>query len=556
MDILRAFQLVDKEIEINIQGTLDNPLFQANQIGEILGIKNIKQNFSDFTDEHKVLCSTYTPGGLQNILFLTEIGLYKLLGRCRKPIAEVFQKWVIKTIKEIRINGIYKLNEENEIDKKLLKYNYDLNNHKTFLKAYDKKNVVYICKFKNIDDKLLIKIGSSQDVKQRISHICNAYDNIEPSIFDITEVNHHIKFETFLHNHEFIKKYYYPFHNKEGKVSKETYLVNEEECKEFIKIINNHKNLFINIDKDYELKKEELALEKIKLTIELENIKQKNIEAEMELKKIELEKSNNEKMDGEKNNLIILSDENIIDDNDNETESDSDIIDLSTCNYKLKKRKNGIKIPKVYQYHPDNLYQPIKEFDSPADVERELTNLDISPCPLRTSAKNNTIYKDYRWLFLNRNEKLPEKIPDTEITKHKSTSIQYIAMIDIKKTKIIEVYPSQKDAVEARNMKSRSFTRAIEQQSVSSGHYWNYFNDCSDEMKNEFLSRSKLPEKKLSSSGKIVQQIDAKTNEILKTYHSNREVIKKFQMSSNTLKNVSKSGEIHNGYIWKIVDNI
>ena len=33
MDILKAFKLLDKTIEINIQGTLENPLFQANQIG-------------------------------------------------------------------------------------------------------------------------------------------------------------------------------------------------------------------------------------------------------------------------------------------------------------------------------------------------------------------------------------------------------------------------------------------------------------------------------------------------------------------------------------------
>ena len=560
MDILKAFKLVDNEIKINIQGTLDNPLFQANQIAKILEIKNISDSLIDYSDDEKVLELIYTCGGLQKVLFLTEIGLYKLLGRSKKAIALTFQRWVIKTIKEIRINGIYKLNEENEIDKKLLKYNYDLNNHKTFLKAFDKKNVVYICKFKNIDEKLLVKIGSSQDVKQRISHIKNAYDNIEPIILDITEIDNHIKFETFLHNHEFIKKYYYPFQNKENKISKETYLVNEEECKEFIKIINNNKNLFINIDKDYELKKEELALEKMKLIIEIENIKQKKLEAEIELEnikqkksEIELKKIELENNNIEKNNLIISTDKNIIDD---EIESDSDIIDLTTCNYKLKKRNNGIKIPKVYQYNPDNLYNYIKEFDSPADVERELIHLEISPSCLRLCAKNNTIYKNYRWLFLNRNEKLPEKIPDTEINKHKSTSIQYIAMIDIKKTRILEVYPSQKDAVEARNMKSRSFTRAIDQKSVSSGHYWEYFDKCSDEMKNEFLSKSKLPEKKLSSCGKIVQQIDAKTNEILKTYHSNREVIKKFQMSSNTLKNISKTGEIHNGYIWKIIDNV
>jgi hypothetical protein len=33
---------------------------------------------------------------------------------------------------------------------------------------------------------------------------------------------------------------------------------------------------------------------------------------------------------------------------------------------------------------------------------------------------------------------------------------------------------NQKEACEARNLKSRSFTRAIQQNSISSGHYWNF----------------------------------------------------------------------------------
>ena len=551
MDILKAFKLVDKDIEINIKGTIDNPLFQANQIGSILGIKNINQNLYDFLEDEKVLCLSYTHGGMQKLIFLTELGLYKLLGRSKKPIAALFQKWVINTVKEIRINGIYKLNEEKEIDKKLLKHNYDINNHKTYLKAFDKKNVVYICKFKNIEDKLLIKLGSSQDVKQRISHISNAFESIDPIIIDITEIDNHIKFETFLHNNDFIKKFYYPISNKEGKISKETYLVNEEECKEFIKIIDNFKNKFTNIDKEYELKKQELSLEKIKLSIELENIKlkqkelnQKELETEIELKKLELEN----KFIIEKDHMI--SQKEISSESEEESETD---IDLTTCNYKIKTRKNGIRIPKVYQYNPDNLYTPIKIFDSPAEVERELNSLDISPSSLRLSAKKNTIYKNYRWLFLNRDKNIPEKISDTEINKHKSTSIQLIAMIDIKKTKILEVFPNQKDALEARNMKSHSFTRAIQQQSISSGHYWQFFNNCSNEMKEEYLKNNKLPEKFKPKYNKVVQQIDPKTKEVIKVYNSNRDVIKRFQMSSITLKNVSQSGEIHNGYIWKII---
>lgn len=117
MDILKAFKIVDKEININIQGTFDEPLFQANQIGKILEIKNVVDNLRDFSSDEKVMFLTDTLGGIQNVTFLTEIGLYRLLGRSRKPIAALFQKWIINVIKDIRVNGMYKLNENNEVDK-------------------------------------------------------------------------------------------------------------------------------------------------------------------------------------------------------------------------------------------------------------------------------------------------------------------------------------------------------------------------------------------------------------------------------------------------------
>ena len=126
-------------------------------------------------------------------------------------------------------------------------------------------------------------------------------------------------------------------------------------------------------------------------------------------------------------------------------------------------------------------------------------------------------------------------------------------MIDIKKTKIMEVFSNQKNAVESRNMKSLSFTRAIQQESLSSGHYWKFWEDCSEEMKTEFLKHNSLPEKYKTSTGKKVVQIDPITNKELKIYNSQREVVKLFQISSLTLKTVSDNGSICNGYKWKII---
>jgi prophage antirepressor-like protein len=56
---------------------------------------------------------------MQDVTFLTEKGLYKVLFRSRKPIAQKFQNWVCEVIKEIRLNGLYEL--QKEVDQKQYK---------------------------------------------------------------------------------------------------------------------------------------------------------------------------------------------------------------------------------------------------------------------------------------------------------------------------------------------------------------------------------------------------------------------------------------------------
>lgn len=55
-------------------------------------------------------------------------------------------------------------------------------------------------------------------------------------------------------------------------------------------------------------------------------------------------------------------------------------------------------------------------------------------------------------------------------------------------------------------------------------------------MKEFYLKNNKLPEKLKQKYSKIVQQIDPITKEIIVLYDSNRYVIKRFIMSSFTLK--------------------
>ena len=114
MEIVKAFNSNSLHTEITIKGTLNDPLFRASDIGAILEISNIRTTINEFNETEKVVHTMDTHGGTQNVSFLTEKGLYKVLFKSRKPIAEKFQNWVYEVIKELRINGIYDLQKQLE----------------------------------------------------------------------------------------------------------------------------------------------------------------------------------------------------------------------------------------------------------------------------------------------------------------------------------------------------------------------------------------------------------------------------------------------------------
>ena len=553
MDILKAFSLCDKEYPINIIGTIDEPMFQANQIGKLLGIKNISDNILDFSSDEKGLDKTYTLGGIQKTIFLSERGLYKLLARSRKPIAKKFQDWMVNVIKELRQQGEYRLKQEHEIEKKLIKsqeqINAKKNIHNTFMDFCKMKNVVYVCKLRDeTENTFVIKIGSTQNVKERFSNIQTNY-KMTPLLLNIFECENHTKFEKWVRQNEAIKSLYYEIKKNDGTSAKETFLVNEEQYNNIIKIMQNEVKMFSkeDINKLIELEKLKGDNEKIKgdnnnidaineikykeLDIEYEKIILRQTQENVRLEEIKLEKYKLEN--------VLLS-----------TEPQNEIIEpQEEVNY--VKNREHTRSPKVYQYDPKTL-ELIQIYDSIITVTRHFNS--SSGSALREAARNNRTYKDFRWLLVDRNiTDVPVPPPTMEC---RTQSVEFIAMIDIKQTKILEVFPSQKEAAMSRNLAGFStISRAIKQNSISSGHYWNIFQKCSQEMRDEYLKNNVLPEHHVKANGITVIQINPITNENMKTYKSITEVLKNFQMSRITLNKVSDNNEIHNGFKWKIIKN-
>ncbi len=132
------------DLNIPIYGIYENPLFKAKDIGELLGIKNIRDTVSKLDGECKIKANVGNTdvGNNSDTWFLTEAGLYEVLFISRKPIAKQFKAWVRNVIIEIRKTGEYKLQKkvENEIKST------------TLIENYLNKSVVYIGTVKEMDN--------------------------------------------------------------------------------------------------------------------------------------------------------------------------------------------------------------------------------------------------------------------------------------------------------------------------------------------------------------------------------------------------------------------
>jgi prophage antirepressor-like protein len=219
MDIVKAFNTNDLHTEIVIKGTIDEPLFRASDVGLVLDIKIINSVIREFDESEKVLHTMHTLGGAQEVTFLTEKGLYKVLFRSRKPIAQKFQNWVCEVIKEIRLKGIYKM--ENEIKKAIEEKNEAIEEKNEAIEekneAIEEKNkirektlienfpsnvqCVYYGTIDNKSDRgeRLIKFGNSNSLKNRIYNHKKTYQNFR--LINAFKVENKLQIENAIKDH-------------------------------------------------------------------------------------------------------------------------------------------------------------------------------------------------------------------------------------------------------------------------------------------------------------------------------------------------------------------
>lgn len=94
--------------QVRFVGTEDQPEWIAQDVCAVLDIKDHAAAIEKFDDDERGTTSILTLGGKQNMLTVTEPGLYRLIFRSDKPKAKKFQKWVFSDVlPEIRKTGRY-----------------------------------------------------------------------------------------------------------------------------------------------------------------------------------------------------------------------------------------------------------------------------------------------------------------------------------------------------------------------------------------------------------------------------------------------------------------
>jgi len=119
--IIKAFE--NNPISI-IKENVDNKklyCFKANDIAKVLDILNIRQSIQNYDEDERVVRKVYDPyGTLQDTIFLTSRGVYRLLYNSKKEIAKKFRKWASDILDDIIFNQSKELQRQlQEKDNKL-----------------------------------------------------------------------------------------------------------------------------------------------------------------------------------------------------------------------------------------------------------------------------------------------------------------------------------------------------------------------------------------------------------------------------------------------------
>ena len=171
---------------IRILGTSDEPMFVVKDICNILGLSNTTNALRSIPDKwhHLLSVNGGKSTGTQTTSVVNEAGLYKIIMRSNKPIAQPFQEFVCgEILPSIRKTGEYKyqkiLEEKNKLEQEnksikdeKIKFEQEVKKlTKKYIKqpkeVFDQKNVVYLMTSEEGEKIGEYNVGKATDLSKR-----------------------------------------------------------------------------------------------------------------------------------------------------------------------------------------------------------------------------------------------------------------------------------------------------------------------------------------------------------------------------------------------------
>ena len=596
LDLVRAFKDAGLAhgVDINISGTPEEPLFQANQVGALLGITNIRDTIKDFDDDEKGVGTTDTLGGRQAALFLTELGLYRLLGMSRKPLARPFQKWVAQVIKEIRLRGRYDLQQKLEEQASLVSRKED---ELTSLKAAQRLKVrearhealmtehtqqasggvVYVFHVQDAcDDSFVIKVGQCMSLATRHPQL-QSHFGVRMHLMDVFECWTPQRLESMIKTHPMFTACQFNFPKVRGPPSTETYMVQNNASYDVLRQTMRDVHAMCKAAMDRERRDAEISLRMAEIPLRMAEIELRM--AEIALRKAELETDRASmfvKLMEDPKRLVVM---NAFISATNMAARQGALQEpakpcptppvpsapavpeqLVTHPRPMHVRYTVGRGPKVQRYSRDGRTF-VACFVGICAAMRAVPN--TSSTGIRAASANRTLYRGFRWHLIDdrsRDENEPVDIGPTvneDATNRNAIESVCVYKINPVSNKVIEVFSTAKEAGQKCGVVIAAIVSALQKPSrKSAGHLWRRETGLTAAQRQQVRDDNLVPDEPTQSRAgaraKKVRRIDPATGDLVKEYLSMSDVCIELRVARATLKTAISDRRMMLGSIWEL----
>ena len=529
INIETAVKLLGFAHKKNAKRTLENNFIKNQDYKIIFTKKTHEKNPATHLGEAAILSKNLGGAGLneeeimlnidtfKNMCLLVKSEKGKMVRRYYVKLEMINNKIIqneINTTKNLLIEKQKELEQKDQLlEQKDIEHTIDLqlDKHKTLLEKFNNKACFYLSKV----GENLIKCGSSQDITVRKDDLkrtfgsCLFLDIFECTLYNFREIEQRILCK--------VKNYLYkkPIN---GHISKEVVKLNEQtfNYKQLITIVTNEIKNYSN--KELDLMKLDIESKKLDLINKLADkdftFDQINTLLDFKINKI----------DGQLPQELI-----------NPVIRDK----IQIANTIIKRGR------KIQVINPDNLNIIVKIYDSMIFALRDLT-LNYDKHCIQKAAKCNTIYKGYRWLFVEHGDNF-NIVKDIKPTvKSIQPELHVILQLNRDKTEIIESYHGITLIKEKFKVSLLRLNKIINQKLLFNDTFFIKINDCSPELLEKYKEHNNISVR-TSSKSKKVKQTNIQTNEEI-IYKSITESSIKFGSGEKSIAHAIKTNTALNGY--------